>query len=69
MKKEGHPIDLHMVEVMEMIHKTDSDTKSGLLICKYFYIFSILCNQIDLIAELFFQPFVTETMTKSSLVI
>jgi len=25
-KKEGEPIDLHMVEVMEMQHKTDMDT-------------------------------------------
>ncbi|XP_065664322.1 T-complex protein 1 subunit zeta isoform X2 [Hydra vulgaris] len=33
-KKDGHPIDLHMVEIMEMIHKTDSDTKlvSGLVL-------------------------------------
>lgn len=25
-KKEGEPIDLHMVEIMEMQHKTDMDT-------------------------------------------
>ena len=25
-RKEGEPIDLHMVEVMEMQHKTDMDT-------------------------------------------
>jgi len=26
-KHEGKPVDLHMVEIMEMIHKTDSETK------------------------------------------
>jgi len=26
-RREGKPIDLHMVEIMEMTHKTDSDTK------------------------------------------
>jgi len=26
-KQEGKPIDLHMVEIMEMTHKTDADTK------------------------------------------
>lgn len=26
-KRDGEPIDLHMVEVMEMMHKTDSETK------------------------------------------
>ena len=25
-RKEGEPIDLHMVEMMEMMHKTDMDT-------------------------------------------
>ena len=27
-RREGQPIDLHMVEVMEMQHKTDTDTQS-----------------------------------------
>ena len=26
-KSEGEPIDLHMVEIMEMMHRTDTDTK------------------------------------------
>ena len=26
-RKEGQPIDLHMVEVMEMLHRTDTDTQ------------------------------------------
>ena len=27
-RKKDQPIDLHMVEVMEMQHKTDTDTQS-----------------------------------------
>ena len=26
-QREGEPIDLHMVEIMEMMHKTDTDTR------------------------------------------
>ena len=26
-RKESEPIDLHMVEVIEMSHKTDTDTR------------------------------------------
>ena len=26
-RKPGEPIDLHMVEIMEMMHKSDTDTK------------------------------------------
>ena len=26
-KSEGQPIDLHMVEIMEMMHRTDTDTQ------------------------------------------
>jgi hypothetical protein len=26
-KSESEPIDLHMVEIMEMMHRTDTDTK------------------------------------------
>ena len=26
-QREGEPIDLHMVEVMEMMHRTDTDTR------------------------------------------
>ena len=26
-KSENEPIDLHMVEIMEMMHRTDTDTK------------------------------------------
>ena len=26
-RKQGEPIDLHMVEIMEMMHKSDTDTK------------------------------------------
>ena len=28
-KKPNEPIDLHMVEIMQMQHKTDTDTKSA----------------------------------------
>ena len=27
-KREGEPLDLHMVEIQEMQHKTDMDTRS-----------------------------------------
>ena len=27
---EGEPIDLHMVEIMEMTHRTDTETRSAL---------------------------------------
>lgn len=26
-QREGEPIDLHMVEIMQMAHKTDTDTR------------------------------------------
>ena len=28
-RRENEPIDLHMVEIMEMSHKTDTDTRSA----------------------------------------
>lgn len=26
-QRDGEPIDLHMVEIMQMAHKTDTDTR------------------------------------------
>lgn len=31
-QREGEPIDLHMVEIMQMAHKTDTDTRWGPLL-------------------------------------
>lgn len=28
------PIDLHMVEIMQMMHKTDTDTRSEVKVCR-----------------------------------
>ena len=28
-RREGEPIDLHMVEIMQMTHRTDTDTRSA----------------------------------------
>lgn len=48
-RKENEDIDLHMVEIMEMIHKSDADTKYA-FVCASIILYHSNTRSVKLVA-------------------